>query len=275
MKVSGGGKAPFELIRAAARATVSRYENAVTPIYARKHGAFKLVGTGILIDLNDLYLLAAAHVLETRSSYTLYIGFRNAVFSFVGPHRTVAASDGSSTKRLDFAAYRIPEEDIKHLAGSRPIQLEDVTVNPVTRIDRDYMLYGFPSSRNKKLFLSKPGGFQKNPAILVTNGKVPDKELSRKLMISPMQHMCFNINGPLVGGDGKDIRLSAMNGMSGGPVFAFVEGIKYRGSRAVGVPIAMFIEHHKKEQLGIAVQLKLIVATLLAQFDRESEAANQ
>ena len=239
------------------------------PIVQRNNKTFKLIGTCLYILVDKVaYLVTAAHVFEHSIESERCVHTHNKLVSLHGPLRSTAAIKANRGEdRYDFAFYEIPTDDLTSFRRKTPFVLDNVASHVQSGTDRDFVIYGFPISKNKKAFAKSPGAAKYSPALYCGNGYQPDRELVSRLSLRQEHHILVESGADIVDGSDRTTNIPKYNGMSGGGVFSLGPSSDPQSTGRYGKLVGMLIEHHEKDRVLVAVRFDFIFRSVQKSTD--------
>jgi hypothetical protein len=229
------------------------------------------LGTSLLLRHRGVpYLVTAAHVLDDANITTLYVTALptehgpGALITVTGTFVVSKAPEGRRSKdRLDFAFRRLEPAEAARLDLDCFIDSADVSENRGTTSGRQYIVMGYPASRNKRVNVQAKTVDQ--AAWTFQGTYLDDPKFAEHLGVSGAQHI-FLEHGKKVGNyEGGIESPVSPKGASGGAVIDL--GIPDPAKLASDAPCTgrlagWFIEFHKAEKRLVGVKIQVLLEAM-------------
>lgn len=197
-----------------------RLQRVLTPIYAQSPHRPEPIGTGVLIRVDDLILVAtAAHVIDAVGSGARYFGLNGEVTALpeFSDRSPLPASGRREDDDIDLGFWVLAPGVAAKVVSADTLRLNDLDFANPEEIDRDaqYLLHGFPASRQPRRI--RNGEFEASTLPFLTS------ELSDAAYAAAAKnrehHLMVNYSKDEVYREGERVTGSDLAGMSGGAIW--------------------------------------------------------
>ncbi|MHB1587912.1 MAG: hypothetical protein ACYCRH_12980 [Acidiferrobacteraceae bacterium] len=225
------------------------------------------IGSCLLLEIDGVPLVVtAAHILDQRTQYTLYIAGRAG--TRLVPLRggvtvsTLKWEEGRSSDHFDTAMWIPPDQAVKRLGAVT--FLNDARISPIRQpsADRLYTALGLPVSRNKKAVDHVTRSISPR-ASMYTAPVDGMPELASPLRVTGCDHLFLRFETRSFTGDGACENTFGPRGLSGGPLLDlgdFTSTESYARDPTGSARLAgMVIEYHREYHALVSVRIDTVI----------------
>jgi len=248
--------------------------NFVSPLYvADKHGRPTLIGSGVLMQINQKrFLLTAGHVLDWNKDTTFYApDDDNTLIELTSPSGTkiVPPQHDRIHDHLDVAFIELETKYFTGLSSYKFLEIVNANGNDAPNTRKLYGFIGYPSSKAKaRTDISKV-----RPIPFLYYSRSIDHREYEQLGFSPRSHVIIRFDPEKVrSSDGNVHRFPSPYGMSGGGVWLLADlsgPLKAESFEPTLVGIAT--EYHKDEGILVSTKLSVLFEMLRAAYPELSD----
>ena len=261
-----------------------RFLSAVRPIYGTtKSGAPRPepIGTCTLLAyLGAHFVVTAAHVIDHAEHTTLYIGPLEGDFVKIeGQFQCTTAPGGKrSDDHFDFAFWRLPDALVEPLnQGDGFIREDEISHNRGYTNGRQYMLVGYPVSKNKRTI--KPNQLSIKPIPFSYQGSHLNRpELFASLRLSGEEHILIHHQERSARFDGSVDNSIGLVGASGGPLVDLgptrPEDLD-PSAPCIGLLAGIAIEDHPRSEAVLFVKIQTVLSQIQKLHDLNHDFGDQ
>ncbi len=248
------------LIEQRALAAAGRVRRVLRPLFARVRGKFRLVGSSVMVQVDqDTFLFTAAHVLDEGAHTPLFIGDTSGLVGLDGEQTTtILPSSGKREEdKIDVGLVKLSASAREQLTDIAALAVSELDANETTvhttPLRTHYLVMGFPASKANPFH----SGHSVAAGTFIYTATPAAREIYKKLSFAEETHVIvdfdknrtMNMRGQLVAPDPK--------GVSGGGIWTLGESFDITAQHLK--LIAIGIEWPRK-------QAKVLVGTRVPLF---------
>ena len=225
------------------------------------------IGSCLLLNIGGVpTVLTAAHILDQRAEYSLYIAGppeTNPVPILGGmvmvPPKPI---EGRDSDHFDAAIWQPPSHALDALGDVDFLHDSRISYNLKPSADRLYTALGYPVSRNKKAVNHGTRSISTHVSMYTANvEEMP--ELASKLSVTGLDHLFLRFEKRSFTGDGARVNTFGPRGLSGGALLdlgEFTSPESYvRDPGRSALLSGMVIEYHSDHRALVAVRIGTIL----------------
>lgn len=247
---------------------VEQYIESIRPIYGvNRSGGPEHIGTCVMVEIDgNCILVTAAHVIDENKYTNLYVGVGQSLKLLEGDfYCTAIPETGRDDDHFDFAWLTLAADQLEKFEGANFVPLSDISDDDSNYQGVQYLVLGYPNSKNKKTV--NVSRAVKPKYIKYSSTAKHIKELCAKLNIPDDTHIFLDYNEKHSKDDeGNMVNSYSPRGVSGGALinlgrqsnpYAYLPS-----STCVGKLSGLLIEFHKEFNALVAIKFVIIICEI-------------
>jgi hypothetical protein len=247
---------------------LAQFKDAVRPVYGSSpDGRPEQLGSCILLKIaGKPCLMTAAHLIDSNSYTSLYVGGKNVTLIEAEFSTSPAPGGNRKNDRYDFAIAELTTSFVTNLGGVRFIRDDEISSSAVPTTGHLFCCLGYPNSQNRRVDVSAKSIRPRRGRYVSNTTDRP--ELLKKLEVSGEHHLFIDHRKYSKDDGGNRVSSYALSGFSGGAVIDL--GRLSSPEVATGVVpceprlAGLFIEYYKDHQTIVATRIDIILRAYLA-----------